>query len=69
MTSPEPHRPTHITYTPPTVTTYKVRRQTSHTFHLIMSILTCGIWAILVWWPLTWWHKFGPRKKITQHHR
>lgn len=49
-------------------TTFKVRKRTSHTFHLIMSILTFGLWALCVWWPLTWWHAMGPRKKITMRH-
>lgn len=49
-------------------TTYKTRRDTSHTFHLIMSIITCGIWALFVWLPITIWHKFGPRNKIRQRH-
>lgn len=52
----------------PRKTTIKVRKGTSHSFHLIMSILTAGVWAILVWIPLTLWHKFGPRRKVTHKH-
>ncbi|MFJ4623050.1 hypothetical protein [Streptomyces sp. NPDC088812] len=32
---------------PPTVVT--TRRGANHSFHVIMSILTCGMWAIFVW--------------------
>ena len=46
----------------------KTRRSTSHTFHLLMSLLTCGVWAILIWFPLTMWHKMGPRKKTVIKH-
>jgi hypothetical protein len=34
---------------PPVEPIYK---HTSHTFHLIMTVCTFGMWAILVWW---WW--------------
>ena len=47
----------------------KVRKQTSHTFHLIMTICTAGMWGLLVWWPLTMWHKMGPKKKVVTRYR
>ena len=31
----------------------KARVETNHTFHLLMSILTMGMWAIFVW-PWVW---------------
>mgnify|MGYP006408333743 CR=1 FL=1 len=34
---------------PPVEPIYK---QTSHTFHLILTICTFGMWAVCVWW---WW--------------
>lgn len=40
------------------------RKQTSHTTHLILTILTGGLWGIFVWFPLTVWHKAGPKQKI-----
>lgn len=47
----------------------RTRKRTSHTFHLIMSILTLGAWAVFVWWPLAIWHKIGPRQRATiEHH-
>lgn len=47
----------------------KQRKQTSHTFHLIMTIITVGIWGVLVWLPITLWHKVGPRKKIVTRYK
>ena len=41
----------------------KTRKDTSHLFHLIMTILTCGLWGLFVWLPITVWHKTGPRRK------
>ena len=41
----------------------KTRKDTSHLFHLIMTILTFGVWGLLVWLPMTLWHKLGPRRK------
>ncbi len=46
-----------------TTATTKVRRRTSHTFHLLMTIFTCGLWAI-VWLSIVLWHKLGPRQKV-----
>lgn len=34
---------------PPVEPIYKT---TSHTFHLIMTLISFGVWAMLVWW---WW--------------
>lgn len=47
----------------------KVRKQSSHTFHLLMTIITFGMWGLFVWLPLVCWHKFGPRKKVVTHYR
>lgn len=52
----------------PQTTTYKERKKTSHTFHLLASVCTGGLWAPVVWAPVTAWHKAGPRKKITEKH-
>lgn len=41
----------------------KTKKDTSHTFHLIMSVITLGTWAVFVWIPITIWHKVGPKKK------
>lgn len=41
----------------------KSRKRTSHGLHLVLTICTGGAWGILVWLPLTMWHKFGPRAK------
>jgi len=47
----------------------KSRKSTSHGFHLFMTICTCGMWGLFVWWPLTIWHKMGPKKKTVTHYR
>jgi len=47
----------------------KVRKNTSHTFHLVMTIITAGVWGLLVWLPIVMWHKFGPRKKIVTKYK
>lgn len=41
----------------------KTRRKTSHGLHLVLTICTFGMWGLLVWLPLTLWHKFGPRRR------
>ena len=46
-------------------TTIRTRRDTSHGLHLVLTLLTCGMWA-LTGWPAMWlWHRFGPRRKST----
>jgi len=43
------------------------RKKTSHGFHLLMSFLTLGMWAVFVW-PLVWvWNAFGPRKRTVTY--
>jgi hypothetical protein len=44
------------------------RKDTSHTFHLIMTVLTAGMWGLVVWFPLTVWHRIGPREKSTTYY-
>jgi hypothetical protein len=46
------------------VSTTKVRKHTSHTFHLLMTIFTFGFWGLFVWLPITIWHALGPRRKV-----
>lgn len=55
-----------MTDIPPQAKYYKTkqRKQTSHTFHLVMTILTGGAWALFIWLPLTMWHKMGPKKTV-----
>jgi hypothetical protein len=45
----------------------RYRKSTSHTFHLLMTLITCGLW-LPVWAIVSMWHAFGPRDKaVTQH--
>jgi hypothetical protein len=46
----------------------KSRKKTSHTFHLLMCLVTCGGWGVV--WFLMWaWNTFGPRKRSVTKHR
>jgi hypothetical protein len=47
-----------------TTTITKQRRGTSHGLHLFLTIITGGAWGLLVWLPLTMWHKMGPRQRV-----
>lgn len=50
-------------------TVTKNRKDTSHGLHLFLTIVTFGMWGMFVWFPITLWHKFGPRQKsITKYH-
>lgn len=50
---------------PPEMVTLAPKR-TSHVFHLIMTILTAGVWGLFVWLPLTLLHKFQHEKSVTR---
>jgi hypothetical protein len=39
------------------------QKHTSHLLHLVLTILTGGLWGVFVWLPLTIWHHIGPRQK------
>lgn len=39
----------------------KTPKDTSHLFHLLMTLMTGGMW-LLVWFLVTVWHKAGPRR-------
>ena len=39
------------------------RNRTSHMFHLMMTVFTGGLWAVLVWGPMILWNRFGPRSR------
>ena len=59
IAQPAPHQPRRaVTYTP---------KRTSHTFHLIMTLLTFGLWGIFVWLPLTVLHKLGRDRTVTRY--
>jgi hypothetical protein len=64
---PAGHSQTSNTFVPyPQKTVIKSRKGTSHTFHLIMTVLTCGLWGLFVWLPMWAWNAFGPRSRTTQ---
>lgn len=46
----------------------KSKTQTSHTFHLLMTIFTAGLWGLFVWLPITVIHQFTHDKSVTKVH-
>ncbi len=44
----------------------KTRKHTSHTFHLIMTILTAGAWGLFVWLPITIYNSMRHDKHVTR---
>lgn len=46
-----------VTYTP---------KRTSHAFHLIMTLLTGGLWGVFVWLPITLLHKASRDRSVTR---
>lgn len=51
---------------PTRAVTYAPKR-TSHTFHLIMTLITGGLWGIFVWLPLTVLHKMSRERTVTRY--
>lgn len=43
------------------------RKQTNHTLHLILTVLTGGLWGVLVWLPITLINGFRREKSVTRY--
>jgi hypothetical protein len=57
------------TFVPPRRSVAKSRKRTSHGLHLVLTLVTGGAWGLMVWLPLTLWHKFGPRSRtVVRYH-
>lgn len=41
-------------------------KRTSHGFHLLMTLLTFGMWAPFVWLPVTIWNSIKRDKGVTR---
>jgi hypothetical protein len=52
----------------PTASVTNQRKRTSHGLHLFLTIITGGALGILVWFPLSLWHRFGPKEKVVTRH-
>jgi hypothetical protein len=50
----------------PTYMVTKTRKQTSHTFHLLMTIFTAGFWGVFVWLPITIYNSMRHDKAKTK---
>src|SRR3954451_22044316 len=55
------------TMRPPIPPTQPAVKRTSHTFHLIMSVITLGIWALFVWWWVAMVINHGNAKRARQY--
>lgn len=53
---------------PPPAFVTKSPVQTSHTFHLIMTLCTCGLWAPFVWFPMIFINSLRRRRHVTRQH-
>lgn len=49
-------------------TVTKTRKKTNHMFHLVLTLLTGGLWG-LVWLWLVIWHRFGTKDKAKTTYR
>jgi hypothetical protein len=59
MTNPAPYPRKQVT---------KSRKKTRHGLHLVLTLCTCGVWAI-IGWPWVWmYNAFGPRDKSVTHY-
>ena len=54
---------------PPIPPVQPVVKRTSHTFHLIMSVITIGMWALFVWWWVAMVIDHGNAKRARQYAR
>ncbi|WP_169950669.1 hypothetical protein [Microbispora sp. H11081] len=50
------------------VTKHRGLSAKSHTFHLLATIFTCGLWGLFVWLPLWVFRLFVRRKQVTKHY-
>ena len=57
---PQPRQPS-----PPATVSY-VPVQTNHTFHLIMTLITFGLWGVFVWLPMTVLNQLRKHKVATR---
>jgi uncharacterized Tic20 family protein len=51
--------------TQPKTTVTRYRKDTAHTFHIIMSFVTMGGWFLLIYGPLLIWRSIFKRKEVT----
>lgn len=51
---------------PPRPSVAYVPVQTNHVFHLLMTLITCGIWGLLVWLPMVVINQWRKNKVVTK---
>jgi hypothetical protein len=53
----------------PTSSVHYEKQPMAHTMHLLLTILTCGIWGVFVWLPLGLAHSMSRGRKVTTKYR
>lgn len=53
----------------PTQSVHYEKQPMAHTFHLIMTILTAGLWGLFVWLPLGLIHSVSRGRRVTTKYR
>jgi hypothetical protein len=53
----------------PTSSVHYEKQPMAHTMHLILTILTCGLWGLFVWLPLGLVHSMSRGRKVTTKYR
>jgi len=51
---------------PTRAVTYRPRK-TNHVLHLILTLLTGGLWGLFVWLPITFLHKLSRERVVTRY--
>ena len=63
-----PNQPVYVQQGPSSSVHYE-KQPMAHTAHLIMTILTAGLWGVLVWLPLSLIHGASRGRKVTTRYR
>jgi hypothetical protein len=53
----------------PTSSVHYEKQPMAHTMHLILTILTAGMWGLFVWLPLGLLHSMSRGRKVTTKYR
>lgn len=43
---------------------YRYKQRNRHGFHIVMTFLTCGVWAVTGWPAMIAWNYFRSGRKI-----
>ncbi len=51
----------------PTRVVTEAHKKTSHGLHLFLTIITGGVWGLVVWLPITLWHRSHKGEKTVTY--